>query len=90
MTLRGELQAVFVRYVKAYKAGDAGGCAAVFTADAKMISPYGPTAHGRAAIEAQHLEWVAGGSESKRLEIIQFGGVDPETLDKYAKKSKVR
>ena len=69
-----ELQKTFDLYVAAYQTGDAHGCAAVFLPDAKMMSPYGPTASGRDDIEAQHVEWTREGGENKRLEIVAFGG----------------
>lgn len=74
MPTRSELQETFDRYVAAYQTGDAHGCAAVFLADARMISPYGPIARGRGEIEAQHVEWTREGGEGKRLEIVDFGG----------------
>lgn len=74
MPTRNELQATLDLYVNAYRAGDAHGSAAVFLPHAKMMSPFGPTACGRAEIEAQHVEWVSGGGENKRLEIVEFGG----------------
>ena len=72
-TLQQELQSVWDRYVAAYKAGDAAGCAAVFTPDAAVYSPYGPPAIGRAAIAAQHSEWVKLGGDGKTL-IIEGAG----------------
>ena len=74
MPIRDELQAVFDQYVTAYQTGDAHGCAAVFLPDAQLMSPYGPTASGRDAIEAQHVDWTRAGGEGKRLEIVAFGG----------------
>lgn len=76
MPTRNELQMTFDLYVTAYQTGDAHRCAAVFLPDAKMMSPYGPTAYGRGEIEAQHVEWTREGSENKRLEIVEFGGSD--------------
>jgi uncharacterized protein (TIGR02246 family) len=76
MPTRNELQKTCDLYVTAYQTGDAHGCAAVFLSDAKMMSPYGPTACGREEIEAQHAEWTGEGGEGKRLEIVEFGGSD--------------
>ncbi len=73
MPIRQELQAVLGRYAQAYMAADAAGCAAVFTEDGAMYSPYGPPALGRASIAALHEVWTAGGSESKRLDVVQAG-----------------
>jgi ketosteroid isomerase-like protein len=41
-----------------------------------MISPYGPTAKGRDAIEAAHADWTSEGGENKKLQILEFGGTD--------------
>ena len=76
MPTRNELQKTCDLYVTAYQTRDAHGCAAVFLPDAKMMSPYGPTACGREVIEAQHAEWTREGGEGKRLEIVEFGGSD--------------
>ena len=76
MPTRNELQKICDVYVAAYQTRDAHGCAAVFSPDAKMMSPYGPTACGREVIEAQHAEWTREGGEGKRLEIVEFGGSD--------------
>jgi uncharacterized protein (TIGR02246 family) len=74
MTLRDELSAVWDAYAAAYRAGDAEGCAAVFAAGAVLISPFGPTATGRAAIAATHAEWLREGGEGKTIEIVDCGG----------------
>ncbi len=74
MTLKSELEALWAQYVHAYRTGDAAGCAAVFTEDARMTSPFGPEAVGRDAIEAQHADWVAEGSDGKQIDIIDCDG----------------
>ena len=74
MTLRDELQLVWDGYLAAYRRGDARGCAAVFSSDALLTSPYGPAARGREAITAVHVEWTSEGGESKRLDMIEYGG----------------
>jgi len=58
----------------AYRKGDALGCAAVFSPDALLTSPYGPPARGQEAIKAVHKEWTSDGGENKQLEIIEYGG----------------
>lgn len=58
----------------AYRAGDAAACAAMFTVDAQLHSPYAPPAIGRAAIEALHVEWVGEGMEDKELIVVESGG----------------
>lgn len=76
MIVLSALQGLLDIYVSAYRAGDAAGCVAVFTADAVLTSPYAPAARGRGEIEALHRDWVAGGAENKKLEIVEFGGAD--------------
>lgn len=48
------LQDVLETMARAYSAGDAVGCAALFTEDAQLHSPFAPPAKGSAAIEALH------------------------------------
>lgn len=74
MPTRDDLQHSLDLYVSAYRAADAQGCAQAFLPDAVMMSPYGPIARGRCAIEAQHVEWTREGSDSKELRIVAFGG----------------
>lgn len=74
MILQNELQAVWDRYLDAYRRGDACGCAAVFSTNALLTSPYGPPAQGRDAIAAIHEDWTSDGGENKQLEMIEFGG----------------
>jgi ketosteroid isomerase-like protein len=62
------------RMVAAYRAGDAAGCAALWTEDGALFSPFAPPARGRAAIEALHSDWTADGVGSdKRLEVLDAG-----------------
>jgi uncharacterized protein (TIGR02246 family) len=73
MPIRLELQSVLDRYTAAYRRGDAAGCAAAFTPDGEMRSPYGPPAIGRTEVAATHEIWTAGGSDGKRLDVVQAG-----------------
>lgn len=73
MSIRDDLQEIWDTYVAAYRAGDAAGCAAIFTEDAEVHSPYGPPARGRPAIEALHGEWVQHASSNKTLQVIEAG-----------------
>jgi uncharacterized protein (TIGR02246 family) len=54
----------------AYRAGDAAGCAALFTTDASLFSPYATATRGRDAIEALHRVWTAE-ANSKRLTVVE-------------------
>jgi uncharacterized protein (TIGR02246 family) len=67
-----EAQALMDRMAAAYRAGDAAGCAALFTTDAALFSPYATATRGRDAIEALHRIWTAG-ANSKRLTVVEAG-----------------
>lgn len=67
-----QAQALMDQMAAAYRAGDAAGCAALFTADATMFSPYAVATHGRDAIEALHSVWTAP-ANSKQLRVIEAG-----------------
>lgn len=73
MGIKDELQLLFDGYVAAYRAGDGDGCAAFFTADAELRSPYGPIARGRESIAKTHRQWTSEGAENKQLEVINAG-----------------
>lgn len=68
------------RMTLAYRAGDAAACAAMFTTDAQLHSPYAPPAIGRTAIEALHLEWVGDGVDDKELVVVEAGGSEGSAL----------
>ena len=71
--LRTELQTVLDKMARVYKAQDAMACAALFTADGALYSPYAPPTHGRTDIEALHRIWTAEPS-AKKFRIIDHGG----------------
>jgi ketosteroid isomerase-like protein len=73
MTIKDELQFFMNAMAVSYSAGDALACAEMFTADAKLISPYAPTARGRKEIEELHKIWTAG-VRNKMLHVIEAGG----------------
>ena len=73
MSIRDELQGVYDAYGTAYRSKDAAGCAAVFTENGAVYSPYSPPAIGREAVEALHREWTGLGGEDKRLTVIDAG-----------------
>jgi ketosteroid isomerase-like protein len=72
MTNRAEMQRLLDAYVAAYRSGDADGCAACFTEDAQLFSPYSQPARGRAAIANLHADWVQEG-ENKRMTLLDCG-----------------
>ena len=65
MSIRDELQGLWDIYVAAYRAGNAAGCASIFTDDAEVHSPCAPPARGRAAIEALHGIWTQARAPTK-------------------------
>ena len=71
--LRNELQSVLDKMAEVYAAQDATACAALFTADGSLYSPYAPPTHGRTDIEALHRIWTAEPS-AKKFKIIDHGG----------------
>jgi len=73
MTIQDELQRLFDEYVAAYRVGNAAGCAAIFTPNAELYSPYGPASRGRGAIEETHAAWTQAGGENKQIEVIEAG-----------------
>ncbi|CDX39509.1 conserved hypothetical protein [Mesorhizobium plurifarium] len=73
MSIFDDLQEIWDLYVAAYRLGDAAGCAAIFTEDAEVHSPYGPPARGRPAIEALHGIWVQHAGPNKTLQVIEAG-----------------
>ena len=76
MSIRDDLRRVFDAYAAAYQASDASACAAMFTPNAELYSPYAPPARGRPAIEALHRTWTQDGGGDKQLTIVHAGGSD--------------
>jgi uncharacterized protein (TIGR02246 family) len=70
--LEVETQAMMDQMAAACRAGDAAGCAALFTTDATFFSPYAIATRGRDAIEALHRVWTAE-ANSKRLTVVEAG-----------------
>ncbi|WP_295313208.1 nuclear transport factor 2 family protein [Roseobacter sp.] len=58
MTFQTELRHILDRMEHAYNSGDAAACAALFTENAQLHSPFGPSASGRREIETLHRDWV--------------------------------
>ncbi len=73
MDFKNECQELIDRYVSCYRAGDAAGCAAVYSLEGELYSPFGPPAMGRAAIEAIHDDWVKEGAEAKDIKVLSAG-----------------
>lgn len=73
MSDKQEFQSLFDAYAACYRCGNAAGCAALFSHDAELFSPYGPPAVGRAAIEAAHPEWFDADAVDKKIEVTGAG-----------------
>jgi len=60
------------RYVAAYEAIDANGCAELFTSDALLLSPWNAPVRGKKAIAAVHIEWFAEGETDKKMVVDEL------------------
>jgi len=58
------------KYLTAYQARDAAGCAAIYAPETAVFSPFGPPIEGRDSIAEAHEGWFALGEENKRIEVI--------------------
>ena len=76
MSIRDDLQSLFDAYAAAYRASDAGACAAMFTPNGELYSLYARPARGRPAIEALHEIWTQDGGGDKQLTIVHAGSSD--------------
>ena len=65
------IEALVDALLEASRRHDAKACASLFAEDAVLLSPYGPIARGREAIEATHRSWFAEGETNKRLDILE-------------------
>lgn len=72
MTDAQQIQALVERYLSAYTAQDAAGCADIYDENAVLLSPWTPPAHGPAAIARIHQDWFAEGETNKMLEIADL------------------
>ena len=66
-------QALIDRYLAAYEAHDAVGCAALYATDGEVYSPFGAPAHGPAEIEAEHRRWFEDGETNKTMAVTRAG-----------------
>lgn len=67
------IEALVARLLDALRRHDARACAALFTADGLILSPYGPVAHGTSDIAATHQSWFDEGETNKRLTVLDAG-----------------
>ncbi len=68
----GQIRALIARYLDAYEARDAAGCAAAYSDDACILSPWGPPVSGHKAIAAAHRDWFEEGETDKVMEITDL------------------
>ncbi|MEO0682589.1 MAG: SgcJ/EcaC family oxidoreductase [Pseudomonadota bacterium] len=73
MAFQDEVEALAQAYLAAYAAEDAAGCAGGFAEDARLDTPFGPPALGRAAIAEAHLEWFEEPECDKRMDVVECG-----------------
>ena len=59
------------RGLDALKRHDAATCAALFTEDGVIVSPWAPPARGLDAIRATHQAWFDEGEANKRLTVLE-------------------
>jgi len=72
-SVREGIESLARKLLEALRQHDATGCAALFTEDGSILSPYGAQAHGRDAIVATHKSWFEAGETNKRLDLLDFG-----------------
>jgi uncharacterized protein (TIGR02246 family) len=66
-----EIQSLVASLLEALRQQDAVACAALFTPDGLILSPYGPPVRGRDAIRATHQAWFEEGETNKRLTLLE-------------------
>jgi ketosteroid isomerase-like protein len=70
-TVREGIGALVTKLLAASRKHNAEECAALFTEDGSILSPYGVEVRGQKAIEATHKEWFDQGEANKRLELLE-------------------
>ena len=68
---RKGIELLVERLLDALKRHDAATCAALFTDDGVIISPWAPPARGPDAIRATHQAWFDEGEANKRLTVLE-------------------
>ena len=68
---RKGIELLVEQLLDALKRHDAATCAALFTDDGVIISPWAPTARGLDAIRATHQAWFDEGEANKRLTVLE-------------------
>lgn len=65
------IESLVARLLAALQRHDASACAALFTDDGLILSPYGPPAQGNEEIRATHQAWFDEGETNKRLRLLE-------------------
>ena len=74
MSIAEEMNALADALLQVTRARDAAACAALFTADGAIYSPYAEPAQGPEAIEALHQAWLDEGETNKQMTVLEAGG----------------
>jgi len=72
-SVQAGIEGLIAKLLDASRQHDAAACAALFTDDGSILSPYSVGVRGRKAIEATHKEWFDEGETNKRLDLLEFG-----------------
>ena len=72
-SVREGIEALVAKLLEALRQHDATGCAALFTDEGSILSPYGAEVRGRDAIKATHEAWFDEGETNKRLDLLEAG-----------------
>ena len=70
---QNDIEVLVARLLNALQGHDPTACAALFTHDGLILSPYGPPARGRDAIAAVHQSWFDEGEKNKQLKLLDAG-----------------
>lgn len=70
-TSREEIKSLVARLLDALQRHDATACAALFTDDGVILSPYGPPASGTDQVRSTHQAWFDEGEINKRLTLLE-------------------
>jgi len=68
---QAEITSLVARLLEALQRHDADACAALFSEDGLILSPYGPPARGRNEIQVTHQGWFDEGETNKRLTVLE-------------------
>ncbi len=68
---QAEIASLVARLLDALQRHDADACAALFSEDGLILSPYGPAARGRNEIRVTHQGWFDEGETNKRLTVLE-------------------